>query len=59
MTTAAQLIEYLQTLPPDTSIQVLKECHAHFETWTKWVDLDLSSGSNFSERGEYLELGEE
>ena len=59
MTTAAELIKYLETLPPETSIQVLKQNSIGYETWTTWVDLDFPQHAYFSELGGYLELGEQ
>ena len=58
MTTAAELIEYLLTLPPETSVQVLAEVKAGYESWTKWVDLDIEKNVYFSPLGEYIELGD-
>ena len=41
MTTVAELIDYLTTLPPDTEIEVLERYHCHYETSTRWVALEL------------------
>ena len=41
MTTAAQLIAFLQKLPPDTQVVVLKETHRGYETSTNFVPLEL------------------
>ena len=43
MTTAASLIAYLQTLPADTPVKVLKETIIGYSTTTKWVDLDITN----------------
>jgi len=46
MTTAADLITYLTTLPPDTEIEVLEAYRRHYDTCTKWVALDLDTYSD-------------
>ena len=43
MTTAASLITYLQTLPPETPIKVLEEITVGYNTTTKWVDLNITN----------------
>lgn len=44
MTTAAQLIKYLQTLPPETIIEVLEEHTCGYESYVEFTDLDLVGG---------------
>jgi hypothetical protein len=41
MTTVAQLIEYLQTLPQDAEVDVLKEVSANWSTWTEFTPLQI------------------
>jgi|LakMenEpi03Aug12_release.lakeMendotaPanAssembly.Ray.scaffolds.fasta_scaffold670427_2 hypothetical protein len=41
MTTVAQLIEYLQTLPQDAEVDVLKEVSANWSTWTEFTSLEI------------------
>jgi hypothetical protein len=47
MTTAAQLIAYLQTLPPDTQIEILKENSRGYESYVTHIPLVINEGSNF------------
>ena len=41
MTTVAQLIEYLQTLPPETTVQVAAAVEGMYTAWTTEQDLDI------------------
>jgi hypothetical protein len=41
MTTVADLIAYLQKLPPDAKIEVLEEVTVEYSTYTRWVPLQL------------------
>ena len=41
MTTVAQLIEFLQTLPEDAEIEVMSECRDSWETYTKFEELQI------------------
>jgi hypothetical protein len=41
MTTVAKLIEYLQTLPQDAEVDVLKEVSANWSTWTEFTPLEI------------------
>ncbi len=43
MTTVADFIAYLQTLPANTPVKVLEETTIGYTTTTKWVDLDISN----------------
>ena len=59
MTTVAQFIEYLKTLPPDVQVRVIKERRYGPE----WVDLDLTTDKqncyhSTYNGGNYLELGD-
>jgi hypothetical protein len=57
MTTVAQFIEYLKTLPPDAQVRVIKE-HRH---GTEWVDLKIGTDNCYHSThngGNYLELGD-
>jgi hypothetical protein len=47
MTTVKQLIEYLQTVPPDTQIQVLTEKTIGYQTTTEFTNLEIGSNSYF------------
>ena len=44
MTTVAQLIAFLQKLPPDTTVEVLEEWHRGWDTSTNFIDLDIPAG---------------
>ena len=41
MTTVADLIAHLQTLPQDAIVQCLSEKSRSYETWTEWKNLSL------------------
>ena len=41
MTTVAELIAYLQTLPPETTVDVLAEETAGYSSYSHWIDLEL------------------
>jgi hypothetical protein len=41
MTTVAQLIKYLQTLPLDAEVEVMSECCGNWETYTKFEPLQI------------------
>ena len=61
MTTAEQLIAYLQTLPKNTQIQVVKEVSGDYWTSTSWVDLELDNHTYLGTGPTgipWLELGE-
>lgn len=40
--TVAELIAKLEKLPQDATVQILTECHAHYETWVEWKNLDFN-----------------
>jgi hypothetical protein len=44
MTTASQLIAYLQTLPPETIVEVLEEHTRGYESYVEFTDLNLETG---------------
>jgi hypothetical protein len=46
MATAVELIEYLQTLPPETEIQVLERYSNAFSTDTRWEPLEIAEHSD-------------
>jgi hypothetical protein len=46
MATAAELIEYLKTIPPDTEVEVLQEDRDGWITSTRWVSLALGDFSD-------------
>lgn len=41
MTTVAQLIKFLQTLPEDAEVDVMKEVSADWSTWTTFEPLQI------------------
>ena len=41
MTTVSELITYLQTLPPETTVDVLYEDSSGYSSYCNWVDLEL------------------
>lgn len=43
MTTVSELIAYLQTLPPETTVDVLEEDCTGYSTFVTWTDLTLPS----------------
>lgn len=66
MCTARKLIEYLETLHPETQVDVLKFYEGHYQSGCGFVPLDLSTGVYYSSNTcdgryphGYLELGEE
>lgn len=65
MTTVKQLREFLATLPDDTEVRVLETITRNWETYTKFVPLELPEKAdhpftnNLSVFGNHLDLGEE
>jgi hypothetical protein len=51
MTTVTELITYLQTLPPEATVDVLSEDSSGYSSYCSWVDLELPSGSCFTYEG--------
>lgn len=43
MTTVSELITYIQTLPPETIVEVLEEESVEYSTLVTWTDLTLPS----------------
>ena len=43
MTTVTELIAYLQTLPPETTVEVLEEVSVEYSTFVSWEPLTLPS----------------
>lgn len=41
MTTVAELMRYLETLPPETTVQVAEAQEGNYTAWTIREDLDL------------------
>lgn len=64
MTTVAELIEYLQTLKPDTNVMVLVGENDHYLDYTIWESLTLpeiqedAAYSNYSDTIEYYSRDE-
>ena len=51
MTTVVELITYLQTLPPETTVDVIYEDTSGYSSYCRWVDLELPSESSFTYEG--------
>lgn len=47
MTTVTELITYLKTLPPETTVEVLSEDSSGYSSYTYWVDLELPTEEIF------------
>jgi len=59
MTTVAEFITYLETLPSETTVEVLQEYTGSYYTSTCYVDLDLGKYSeNCDLLGTTLHLGD-
>lgn len=58
MTTVAELIKYLETLPPDTIVETLKECDSryYYSTHVKVVDLELPDENGWSDNIEFIDF---
>lgn len=56
MTTVAQFIAHLQSLPQDAIIQCLVEKSCAYETWTSWTDLEIDRHVYLC--GNRIEIGE-
>ena len=56
MTTVADLIAHLQTLPQDLIVQCLTEQSYGHETWTKYENLKIDH--HIYEIGRFLEIGD-
>lgn len=46
MTTATQLIKFLQTIPPETEIEVLTEKQSAWSSYTEFTPLDLNMATS-------------
>ena len=49
MTTVAQLVEYLQTLPQDAEVDVLREVSENWSTWTEFTSLEIPDEYGYSD----------
>lgn len=49
MTTVAQLVEYLQTLPQDAEVDVLREVSVNWSTWTEFTSLEIPDEYGYSD----------
>jgi len=47
MTTVSELITYLQTLPPETTVDVLSEDSSGYSSYCHWVDLELPTEHSY------------
>jgi len=56
MTTVAQFITYLQSLPQDAIVQCLVEKQRGYETYTVWEEINIEK--NVYLCGKWLEIGE-
>lgn len=43
MTTVAQMIEWMQTLPPDAIVKCAEGFREGYETWVRSADVDIES----------------
>ena len=57
MTTVAQLVTYLNTLPQDATVDVLVEKSASWSTYTTWEDLHFEDNIEYFDYGNTLRLG--
>ena len=55
MTTVAEFITYLQTLPPETIVDVLTEDSSGYSSYCTWVDLELPT-EHFHESSDSLDF---
>ena len=56
MTTVAQFIAHLQTLPQDAIVQCLVEKSRGYETYTTWEDVEIDKHVYLCDK--WLEIGE-
>ncbi len=56
MTTVAQLIEFLQTLPEDAEVDVMKEVSANWSTWTTFEPLQVPDAYGYSDNLEVYDF---
>jgi hypothetical protein len=54
--TVEQLINYLRTLPQDSTVQCLVEVSRRYETVTVWKNLKIEDHINIC--GKYVEIGD-
>jgi hypothetical protein len=47
MTTVSEFIAYLQTLPPETTVEVLEEDCSGYSNYVFWTDLTLPSDPSY------------
>jgi hypothetical protein len=65
MTSVEQFIEYLKTLPPETTVEVAVAVDCNWSSYTRWEDLELPDSSSptvsdnldFGENTPFLRLG--
>jgi hypothetical protein len=55
MSTVTELITYLQTLPPETTVDVLNEDSSGYSSYCHWVDLELPT-EHFHESSDSLDF---
>lgn len=56
MTTVRELIDYLETLPDDTEVRVLKETACMYEVSTRFVPLKIDENTDYTEFKDVREL---
>jgi hypothetical protein len=59
MTTVAELIEYLQTLPQDSKVRCVEEVDDNYPRGVhlSWVDLDIKEHCDFLKGSKILDIG--
>ena len=56
MTTVAQLMEFLQTLPEAAEVDVMKEVSADWSTWTTFEELQIPDEHGYSDNLEVYDF---
>ena len=58
--TVKELIEYLQTLKPESTVQVAVASGSGYESWTAFSDIKIEDNTYYYDGDKpYLELGED
>jgi len=62
--TVADVIEFFKTIPPDTKIRVKQEYSRHWETYTKYVEVEqygdafnTNNGIDYNEATKTVDFG--
>lgn len=56
MTTVAQLIQYLQTLPPETTVNVAVNVDGNWSSYTEWEQLELPDNFSLYKNSDNIEF---